>query len=315
MSNPNLKSFGIVITTYSGDFQLTRGLLASIKCYAPDLPICLIQDGDFDIQKECDTYNIVHVIRKENVQNEFLRENCFGSRCTNMIAFWESPFEYFLYLDSDLVLWGNILDVLQNLNCDFIHNNPHEPYSPYILKTQYCDFERLFAYVTKLDYEKCHFFNAGVFVAKKGIFSITLFEKLFSLWKEDRSLMPAEPQGMINYMVFSDSTIRIHEAPLQTVVPVWSMEDLRAQFKFKKGQPIIDQPTVIHWAGTKPLLMHRKETYITPMLFYRKKHLKNVRSIWRFVPLPYLYWEEFRVVLNRYYKGSIFSYLKRKVLR
>lgn len=105
-------SFGIVITTYIGDIYLTKALLASIKMYLPELPICLIQDGSFELGDITSIYNIAHVIRKENVKDEFLRENCFGSRCTNMIAFWECPFDKFLYLDSDLVLWGNVLKTL-----------------------------------------------------------------------------------------------------------------------------------------------------------------------------------------------------------
>ena len=44
------KNFGIVLTTYIGDFYLTKGLLASIKKFLPELPICIIQDGDFSLE-------------------------------------------------------------------------------------------------------------------------------------------------------------------------------------------------------------------------------------------------------------------------
>jgi hypothetical protein len=67
--------FGIITTCYSGDFNLTRGLLASIKYFEPEVPICIIQDGDFSIEKEKQTYNITHVIQKKDVKNEFLRVN------------------------------------------------------------------------------------------------------------------------------------------------------------------------------------------------------------------------------------------------
>jgi hypothetical protein len=55
---------------------------------------------------------------------------CLGSRYYEpMIAFFESPFEKFLYLDSDLVLWGNILKHI-NLNCSTLfttHRTNHTP--------------------------------------------------------------------------------------------------------------------------------------------------------------------------------------------
>jgi hypothetical protein len=313
----SLENFGIIITTYLGDFHLTKGLLASIKYFAPELPICIIQDGDFDMSRELGTYNIQCVLKKSDVKNSFLRENCFGSRCTNMIAFWESPFESFLYLDSDTVLWGNICTDIER-KVSFIHNTPHEPYNDYIYKTQYCDFERLFNHVDPIAYPKYHLFNAGVFYSKGNIFDLEVFKKLFYLWKEDRSLMPAEPQGMINYLVFHNfekNKLNVTEHPLQTVVPVKTPSELKETFTFENGVPIVKNNTVIHWAGTKPLLMHRRETYIEPMVFFRKQHLKNIRSIWRFWPTPHLYWEEFNNVLNRYHNGSFITYLKKKIIR
>ena len=308
-------TFGIILTTYTGDFHLTRGLLASIHYFAPKIPICIIQDGDFSLKKEKQTYNITHIIKKKDVKNSFLRENCFGSRCTNMIAFWESPFDSFLYLDSDTVFWGSILQELK-ANYDFTHNLPHEPYSEYVYKTQYCDFERLFKEMPPFNYLSCHFFNAGVFIAKRGIFELDVFKKLFFLWKDDRTLMPAEPQGMINYMVFyakEKNHLRVSENYLQEVVPVLNNHYLKNKYQIINGTPKVIQNTIIHWAGTKPLLIHRKATYIEPMLFFRKQHLINIKSIWRFLPIPYLFWEEYQVVLKRYHQGSMLIYLKKKV--
>ena len=121
--------FGIILTSYAGDFYLTKALLASIKKFMPELPICVIQDGDFSLDEIKGVYNITHVIKRETVKSEFIRENCFRSRCSNLAAFSESPFEKFLFLDSDIVLWGNILKHVDINKFDFIHNEPHEPYT------------------------------------------------------------------------------------------------------------------------------------------------------------------------------------------
>lgn len=311
-------SFGIVITTYIGDIYLTKALLASIKMYLPELPICLIQDGSFELGDITSIYNITHVLRKENVKDEFLRENCFGSRCTNMIAFWECPFDKFLYLDSDLVLWGNVLKNIDLSLFDFIHNTPHERYTERVYKGQYFDYDRLFNHVEAFPWQECHFFNAGVFIARRGIFNIDAFKVLFFLWKKDKSLMPAEPQGMINYLVFknaSDKRIQISETHLQTVVPVKTNLELETIFSFDKNGPIIIEDSIIHWAGLKPLITNNDSVFLTPMVYFRKVHLKNANSIWRFFPILYFYYEEYSAILNRYHNGSILKYIYRKLFR
>jgi len=311
-------TFGIVITTYIGDFFLTKALLASLKKFAPNIPICVIQDGDFDLSKEKVAYNITHVIRKQDVKDDFLRENCFGSRCTNMIAFWESPFEKFLYLDSDLVMWGNILDHLDYENYDFIYNSPHEPFEEKSFKYQYFDYDRLFDFFEPIQWKNFNFFNAGVFVAKKGIFDLTLFKKLYFKWKEDKSLMPAEPQGMINYMAFhyfEKNSITIKETPLQTVVPVFSINELESSFRIINNEPKVLSPTIIHWAGIKPTFANRSIVFTRPEEFFRILHLKNIRSLGAFVPQFVFALEERVSLLKRYYKGNPFLFLGSKIKR
>jgi hypothetical protein len=130
--------------------------------------------------------------------------------------------------------------------------------------------------------------------------------------------MPAEPQGMINYLVYflvENKNLTVSQSELQTVVPVFKNFELKNKIKFKNKKPYINSPTIIHWAGIKPLLIHRKDTFIKPMLFFRKEHLKNVNSTWRFIPIPYLYWEEFDIILKRYHQGSLMRYLKSKIKR
>ncbi|UPT65285.1 MAG: hypothetical protein M0D57_12000 [Sphingobacteriales bacterium JAD_PAG50586_3] len=312
------KSFGIIITTYSGDYFFTKALLASIYKYMPAMPICLIQDGDFDISKELKLYNITHVLKREDIKDKFLRENCFGSRCTSLISFFESPFDRFLFLDSDIVLWGDISKILLQSDADFVHNIPHEAYSPYIWKHQYFDYERIFDKVDTFDWKDCHFFNSGVFISNRGIFDINLVQKLVSLWKEDKSLFLTAPQGQINYLAFyykSIGKITVEELPLQAVVPVLSVNDLESKFKFLNNKPVVNYSTFIHWAGEKPLIMNNSSRYKLPMIYFRKEQLKQIKSVWRFWPLPYLIFDEFMAVINIYYKGSVWAYFKSKITR
>lgn len=312
------KSFGIIITTYSGDYFFTKALLASINKYMPTLPVCLIQDGDFDISREVGLYNITHVLKKKDIKNDFLRENCFGSRCTSLLTFFESPFDRFLFLDSDIVLWGDMLPVLLSSDADFVHNIPHEPYTERLWKTQYFDYERIFDTLKHFDWKKCHLFNSGVFIANRGIFDIELVKKLVLMWKGDKSLFSTAPQGQINYLAFyyqAIGKITVNELPLQAVVPVIPPEELAATYKLVNDEPVVARPVFIHWAGEKPLVMNNSSRYKLPMLYFRQQHLKQVKSFWRIWALPYLVFDEFKAVLNIYHKGSLLVYIKSKITR
>lgn len=312
------KNFGIVLTTYIGDFYFTKALLASIKKFMPEIPICIIQDGEFELGDVMTTYNITHVIKKKDVKNDFLRENCMGSRCSNLVAFFESPFEKFLYLDSDLVLWGNILNHINLDAFDFIHNEPHEPYTEKIYKGQYFDCDKLFEHTEYFDWKGCHFFNSGVLISKRGIFDFNEFKQIIELWKRDKKLLPTDPQSILNVLVFRNKLkdkIKVGEAHLQTVVPVINRQTLDATFCIQNNEPVVKQDTVIHWAGIKPLMMDKDKVFIVPEKYFRKQHLKNVHSLWYYLPDIYFYYEEYQAILNRYHQGSVWVYIKKKLQR
>ena len=311
-------SFGIVITTYAGDFCFTKALLASIKKFLPDVPICLIQDGEFSLEEVKGIYNIVHVVKRGTTSNEFVKENCFRSRCSSLVAFSESPFEKFLYLDSDLVLWGNILKNIHIDKADFIHNIPHEGYTDKIYKGQYFDAEKLFLHTEGFDWQGCHFFNSGVFIARKNLFEQMEFEEIVRLWKTNKSLLPTDPQSILNVLVFRNQKkgkIKVMEAHLQSVVPVISSVELEKRFSFSNGEPVVVENTIIHWAGLKPLMTNQGKVLTAPEIYFRKLHLKNAKSLWRFAPEIYFYYEEFVAVLERYHNGSLWLYLQRKSFR
>lgn len=298
--------FGIVITCYRGDILLTKGLLASIKYFCGDIPVCLIADGDFSTRALQKTYNIDCVIRKEDVKNDFLRENCFGTRFTSLIAFSESPFERFLYMDSDIVLWGNILNNFNPASADFIHNEPHEPYTPFIRKSQYFDYDRIFAHTEYFDWENCNFFNSGIFVARRGLIAIEEIKELTEIWKTNKKLLPTEPQGALNIAVFRNlhkGKITVNESSLQTIIPMFSKEQLSTQYFIDKGKPVVNKPTVLHWAGYKPL--YRQDAiFNAPMNFFRTLNLKYRGSLWQYIPGLYFRIEELVTIYHQYYRKN-----------
>jgi hypothetical protein len=305
--------FGIVITCYRGDIHFTKGLLASIRYFCGDIPVCLIVDGKFSIKALEKAYNIVKVIRKNDVQNDFLRENCFGTRFTNLIAFFESPFERFLYIDSDTVLWGNVLENFDPHSADFVHNEPHESYSPFIMKHQYFDYDRIFEHTEYFKWEGCHFFNAGIFVMKRGIFNIEEISELVKTFYIDRKLLPRDIQGVINIPVFRNflkGSISVGEAKLQTIIPLFQKTELNNKFRFAGNKPVVENSTILHWAGLKP--HYRQDSvFNSPMNYFRKMNLLYTNNIFRKIPGMYFRFEELKAIYHVYYKNSPVKFLKR----
>ncbi|WP_434222373.1 hypothetical protein ACOKW7_03225 [Limnospira platensis CENA597] len=100
-----IQDFGIIIACCFKDYHFAAGCCASIRYFGGDVPICLIVDGDFNTTSLEKTYG-VKIINQKTVKHPFLKENSFGWGLTKMIAFWESPWQNFLFLDADTIIWG-----------------------------------------------------------------------------------------------------------------------------------------------------------------------------------------------------------------
>lgn len=100
-----MNDFGIIVACAPHDYRLAKGTCASIRHFLGDVPICLLIDGDFPVTDLQRAYG-VRVLPRSNVRNPELRRRSFGWGLTKMVSFWESPWEYFLFLDVDTVVWG-----------------------------------------------------------------------------------------------------------------------------------------------------------------------------------------------------------------
>src|SRR5687768_16946542 len=123
-----MKDFGVVVVCSKNDYLFTKGCCASIRYFMGDVPICLVVDGDFSVESVRKTYN-TQVLYRKNVKNDFLRNKSYGWGITKMIAFWESPFEHFLLIDSDIVLWGDMRKYANFKDFDLIIDKPLSKYS------------------------------------------------------------------------------------------------------------------------------------------------------------------------------------------
>jgi hypothetical protein len=273
-------NFGVNIACFRGDYPFVKACVASVRRHLGDVPVCLFVDGEFSVRQLQHTYGVQAIYAKDVADPE-LRRRSYGYGLTKMIVFWASPFERFLYLDADTVVWGNVLEGLGVEQVDFIFNQPHETYTELIVKDQYFDYDRLFEHTSPFHWQGLPYFNTGVFVARRGLFSTSDYYELLDLKLKDDSLMPTGEQGILNVMVFraaSEGRITVAQASLQTVVPVVPIEKLRQRFQIVGGTARVmpDDRTVIHWAGAKPFSF-RSDVFRDPMTHYRHVSLRDRR--------------------------------------
>jgi hypothetical protein len=323
MTATKSSEFGITLSCFQGDYPFVTGCCASIRAYQKDVPICLIADGAFAADDLKAQYGVT-VLYPDDV-NPRLRVSC-GYGLTKMIAFWHSPFERFMHIDSDTIWWGDILRGLPWRDYDFIYNEPHEIITPEIQKSQYFDPDKLFGHVPEFPWKGKPYFNTGCFVARRGILDLDEYLRLLELQQEQRDIFISGEQGILNYMIFSRvarGEITALSWPLQAVVPVIADRDLRSRFQFRQGQPVLNDSDrrVIHWAGPKPYLVNNKSVFLDPMVHYRMVYLQDSNSALKTLGRLGLMFEEIRALSYRYrhkirvgaiHYGSVWQYLRFK---
>ena len=85
---------------------MVQATLASIRYYCPEVPICLVADGVFDVSDLVAEYN-VSVLRIPDLPSAEMRQLIAGNHRAKLAAMWEGPFEFYVWLDSDAIVWGD----------------------------------------------------------------------------------------------------------------------------------------------------------------------------------------------------------------
>lgn len=269
---------GFSVSCYRGDIPLVRGCLASIRTFAPDAPICLVVDDPSCPTKALERAYDVHVVRVQDVRNPDLRKWSFGWAITKMVAFWEAPFDLVFHVDADAVLWGDVRRNLPPEPWDIVHNEPHEVITDFIQRTQYFDPNRIFDYITPFPWQGNPYFQAGVICVRKGCLDLDEYIRMLELQRRFPEVFVNGDQGILNVMVFralQAGRLKVKQAHLQTVLPMWEKAELAKQFRIEDGKPVVTGgPTILHWAGPKPW-KENKDVFRAPMDYFRAKGMRE----------------------------------------
>jgi lipopolysaccharide biosynthesis glycosyltransferase len=276
----------IVIACFKKDLFLLRPCVASIRYWYPDVEIYLLKDiiqGDFSIAEFQRGWNC-HLF-------ETPMHN-FGWPWSKLAILLKSDKERYLFLDSDTVFLGPVLDELNKFSEDFIVTGIEADQNDQQINDHYIDMSK----INNIDNEYVYpgfAFNGGHIVMTSGVISKDYMSKVIGfspiIHNKYPDIFKHGDQGCLNYIFAKGKaenqfTVRHHNFWIWPGIPAAKEIDLNA-IKLKQGIPFI-----LHWAGIKPvdfrkyirydILSFYKNIYYRPIKYgFILKHIHHIRQI------------------------------------
>lgn len=285
-----MEGFGVIVICTKNDLLFAKGCCASVRYFlGPDVPICILKDGNFSLQGLDLQYKAI-VLDRKSIKSSFLRNESFGWGKTKMITFWESPFEYFLWLDADTCVWGDVRKYADFENFDLIIDQPNCTYKPDDIDEFFFNQKWIRDHYPTFNLEQHNqcYFCTGVLFSKKGVFEIEEYKEIIEKVKKHPNMFRYGEMGFLNYMIFSalqKGMVRVKQVDFQYLVPDYPIEETESRFSFDQEEyPIVDtEPTVLHYCGNaKPIVQSPHGYWTYPMTYFRRDFYKKKGTMpWR----------------------------------
>jgi hypothetical protein len=281
--------FGFVTGCHAGDKFMVQATLASMRHYCPEIPICLVVDGSFDVSDLKSEYLLI-VLRLSELPSEEMRNLVSGNPRAKHAAMWEGPFERYVWLDSDAIVWGDFVPQVRT-DVDFqmfwsdISVSADATEIPSWLPHFYFDPQKLRKFDPEFDWRGTAYFSAGVFACKRDVIA---FEKWIQaeFWgKESHGLFgDFSDQPLLNYFVHSMTQRGEIKSTISDLQHIWLHHGKEELMKDCSGAgwhfpTEIRRPRVAHFCGRKPYLLHPK-SYSRPFTIARLEHHRHRNQDW-----------------------------------
>jgi hypothetical protein len=241
---------GVIVLVSSGDVYLAKACCASVRQSMGNIPITLLVDGSNTDTSEIERLpNVKRMVAQEIVEKEYA-ELCTGF-WVKLLVHWKSPYERFLYLDADTLVWGDLRAYAQLNQFDFIGAYRFATESRFYTEeeVQRCLFD--LDVIKKLDpffdWHGKEAVNAGAFFVRRGIFAK---EKLMAL--RQLNCWRCYENGVLQYLLWQaerEGTPRTGGERLQ-LYPADHTSPPEDRFLPRNCQ----RPVIIHWITKKPRL-------------------------------------------------------------
>jgi hypothetical protein len=275
--------FGFVTGCHAGDKFLVQATLASMRHFCPNVPICLTVDGNFDVSDLRREYGLI-VLPVHELPSAEMRKLICGSYYAKLAAMWEGPFEFYVWLDSDAIVWGDFTSqVRQDLDFQIFWSEISIPTdateTPPWLPHFYFDPQKLRHFDAEFDWRGKAYFSSGAFACRRNLIPFQEWAKVESWAKQISGLFAWGEMGMLNYLVHAMTQRGEVKSAVSNLQHVWGhhgkeelMKDcVGAGWHFPKE---IRRPRVAHFCGRKPLLIDRK-AYSRPFTIARLEHYRR----------------------------------------
>jgi hypothetical protein len=276
---------GIVTACHRDDLRNVKATIASARHFCPDNPFCLIADGEFDVSQIIDAYPEIHILRTTEIDDPFIRQYCIGNPRAKLAALWHGPFERFIYLDSDAIIWGDIMARLNWTDEDFLVFWPEATEDAHRswMSEYYFDVDSLLRKDPDFSWRRHPYFSSGAFASRRH--AITKAQWLVcEQWREENPHLFSwtRDQGILNYLVFSGSDrkhLKVGQRDLQWIPVHRGISESKHKLytslrSFPENVPVA---WIVHFCGSKPDV-HRMSSYSRPftaskLQFYGTIHL------------------------------------------
>jgi hypothetical protein len=249
---------GIIIACYPGDLIWAKGCVGSLRQAGTTLPIMLLFDGHADRYPDIAALRrlglVQHVLDRTSVRDQWLRDNSFGWGFTKMIAFWESPWERFIFLDADTAVSKDITPLFADVgDVDFVLDQGESPSDDTAVNKWFFATDRVAVHYPDFDWRRyrSNYYCTGVFAARRGAIPLQDYQQGMAFHKADPLLYRfGGEMGMLNLMIF-----RSHQLGLATFAQR-RIQMLTADHDdvYLHARLVEQQPWVFHYAGRKPLM-------------------------------------------------------------
>lgn len=282
--------FGFVTGCHAGDKFMVQATLASMRHYCPNVPICLTVDGVLDVSDLEKEYSLI-VLRVPDLPSVEMRRLIGGNYRAKLAAMWEGPFDFYVWLDSDAIVWGDFTPQVRR-DLDFqifwkeaehskraeTQNVEHAASDGF--KHYYFDPEKLRLVDPRFRWFGNVYFSAGVYGCKRNVIAFKEWMEVETWGRKNPGLFSNfGDMGPLNYLVHAKSQrgeIRVAASDLQHVPEHHGREELVADcagevWRFPPG---VHRPRIVHFCGRKPFLFDRK-AYSRPFTIARLEHLRR----------------------------------------
>jgi hypothetical protein len=278
--------FGLVTGCHAGDKFMVQATLTSMRHYCPEVPICLVVDGDFDVSDLKLEYELT-LLRVSELPSIEMRTLVCGNYCAKLAAMWEGPFEFYVWLDSDAIMWGDFTPQVR-AGIDFhifsseISAPPDTREIPGWLPHFYFDPMKLRKFDPEFDWRGKAYFSSGAFACRRNAIPFDRWARVDSWGKQAPGLFAWSEMGMLNYLVHAMTQRKEITTAMSDLQHIWGHHGKRelvqdchgAGWHFPKRIP---RPRVAHFCGRKPLLLDQ-QAYSRPFTIARLEHHRRHRG-------------------------------------